>query len=89
MNIECNYSLHFYEHVGRYREALGVTGSSLGEAIDAIEAQHPGFKAILMDPEGRAVSTANGIFLRRSGRPTAPVADLRTALGDGDALIFW
>lgn len=89
MNIEFNYSVHFYEHAGCYQETLGVPGSTLGDAIEAAEARHPGFRALLMNNEGKGVSTANGIFLKRSGKPTVPVADLKTPLADGDALAFW
>ena len=89
MNFGFNYSLHFYEHAGRYQETLSVPGSTLADAIEVAEARHPGFKALLMEGGGTAVSTANGIFLKRSGKPTVPVADLKTPLADGDALAFW
>lgn len=63
------------------KDAVLVDGATVGEAIDSLEASHPGIKTKLCDDNGRVRRFVN-IFA--NDEDIRFLEDLSTTLGDGD-----
>ena len=63
------------------QDAVSVSGTTVGEAIDSLEATHPGIKAKICDNAGKVRRFVN-VFA--NDEDIRFLEDLSTPLGDGD-----
>lgn len=72
-----------FRRITANHEYVSVEGSTVGEVLDAVEQQYPGFANLVFD-EGRRVPTHINIYL--NNQEIHDLDGIATAVSDGDQL---